>query len=222
MPVFFEPLGSRNQNDEAILPEAPWSDGPGVYSPHIYTGWFSIPSQNNWASEDVTALAPSMTAAAKEASTWGTPLFVTEFGCDYTLDQGPKWMQAELDLQDEHLASSTAWSWEPGTWGITNSDGTYKQDIVRIVSRPYPRAVAGDLVTIEHPSAETTLVHYRATAQTGSLPIEVSASGDHFKDYSFQCDSAPATATRTLSTAVIQCPATAGDHTLSIVGVPLN
>ncbi len=121
-PVLFEPIATRNQNDQAMISPFPWANGPGVYAPHIYTAWFSLPSQNDWASEDAGALAPSMEAANKEATAWATPLFVTEFGCDVSTDKGTKWISAELDLQDQWLASSTAWEFSGrGAWGFTRA-----------------------------------------------------------------------------------------------------
>lgn len=102
-PVLFEPLATRNQTDSSMIPTEPWSHGPGVYAPHVYTGWFSIPDQGGWASEDPSVLEPSMSHADQEAQGWGTPLFVTEFGCDQAVDRGPRWLQAELDLQDRYL-----------------------------------------------------------------------------------------------------------------------
>src|SRR5207249_2822832 len=117
-PVLFEPMGFRNQTDKAPTPGEPWKHGAGVYAPHIYTGQFTIPSQNGWESEDPSLLLPSMQAASDEAAAWATPIFVTEFRCDQSVPRGPKWFAAELDLQDRFLASSTAWAWEPGGWGM--------------------------------------------------------------------------------------------------------
>lgn len=219
-PVLFEPAATRNQTDQALVPGDPWSHGPGVYAVHIYTGQFSIPDQHGWQSEDTSVLAPSMTAAKNEAAAWATPMFVTEFGCDQSVPRGPKWMSAELDLQDAALASSTAWAWEPGAWGIRDDLMNYRPDTVRVVSRAYPRAVAGDLVSIEHPAPGHLLVRYRATARTKGLAHEVSASADWVKDYRILCDGADTTFTPATGRATFVCPWSPGDHTFELVGTP--
>jgi endoglycosylceramidase len=222
IPILFEPIGTRNQFDIAPMPDAPWSHGQGIYAPHIYTGWFSVPSQNGWESEDPAKLLPSMQHASDEAAAWDTPLFVTEFGCDQTVARGPKWLSAELDLQDRFLASSTAWAWEPGNWGIRDDvPVTGRTVTVRVVSRTFPRAVAGDLLAIERPEPGHLRVRYRATERTRGLPHEVSVSADYLKDVRFQCDGADVTAKTSVGRAEIVCPATAGEHTFDVVGTLL-
>jgi len=211
-PVLFEPVATRNQFDSALLPATPFAFGPGVYAVHIYTGIFS---NVDWQS-DPTRLTPSMTNAVSEAAAWKTPLFVTEFGCDQSQSIGPDWMTHELDLQDQMLASSTAWAWEPGAWGIRDSASTYKGATIAVVSRPYPRAVAGTLTAIERPTPSRMIAHYTAN---GALGHEVSASPDYFADYTLFCDGNPAeNVVRSLGRASFTCPATSGDHSFEISG----
>jgi endoglycosylceramidase len=221
-PVLFEPIGTRNQWDTAAVPAAPWSSGPGVYAPHIYTGQFSIPSQNGWESEDPSVLFQSMQNAHDEAAAWATPLFVTEFGCDVSVPRGPKWFAAELDLQDRFLASSTAWAWEPGGWGFREDASIPpkgRPELAFVVSRPYPRAVAGDLLAIERPAPGHLRVRYRATARTKGLPHEVSASADHFTDVRFTCDGAPVEPRLAKGRAEVTCVANdEGEHVFEVLG----
>ena len=224
-PVLFEPWGLRNQSDMAPLAPAPWSNGPGVYAPHIYTGWFSMTESNGWSSEDPTLLAPSMMNADAEAASWGTPLFVTEFGCDQTTPQGPVWLSAELDLQDRYLASSTAWAREWGNWGLYASDGVLFPETSRVMSRPYPRAVAGDLLAIERPDPGHMIVHWRPTARTAGLPHEVSMSSLWATGYQVLCDGAPVSFTMVgTGRATFVCPVADGDegeHTFELIGTPV-
>jgi len=219
MPILFEPIGTRNQFDLSRVSDVPWSHGQGVYAPHIYTGWFSVPSQNDWLSEDPTKLLPSMQHAFDEAAAWNTPLFITEFGCDQTLARGPKWLSAELDLQDRFLASSTVWTWEPGNWGIRADDAvTGRPATIRVVSRSYPRAVAGDLLAIERPAAGSMRVRYRATERTKGLPHEVSLSAEYLTGARFYCDGEAVGATTFTGRAEITCNATEGEHTFEVIG----
>jgi hypothetical protein len=204
-PVLFEPISTRNQFDRAEKPTAPWAQGPGAYAPHIYTGQFSIPSQNGWESEDPEVLAPSMLGAEDEAAAWGTPLFITELGCDQSRARGPKWLEAELDLQDRVLASSTIWTWtEDGSWGLADDAGGVRwPNTVPVVARPFPRAVAGELIAIERPGAGHLRVRYRPGA---GEEHEVSASLAAGSDYRFSCDGAEVEARRTGGRVVFSCP----------------
>jgi hypothetical protein len=223
LPILFEPIATRNQFDVANVPDDPWSHGPGAYAPHIYTGQFSIPSQNGWESEDPNVLVPIMVNADKEASAWGTPLFVTEFGCNVAQTRGPKWFSAELDLQDTFLASSTAWAWEPGDWGFPPTPGAFwsRPVLAHVMSRPYPRAVAGDLLAIEHPTPGTTIVHYRPTARTRGLPHEISTSADALVDWRVLCDGVQVATTNDTGRASFVCPTSDdAEHSFALVGTP--
>jgi endoglycosylceramidase len=220
-PILFEPIATRNQNDRALIPNAPWGAGPGVYAPHVYTGWFSIPSQNGWESEDPKLLEPSMSLADGEAKAWKTPLFVTEFGCDQSIARGPKWLAAELDLQDRFLASSTAWVWEEkGTWGAVDADRKERIETLRVLARPYPRAVAGDLLAIERPDPNGLRVRYRASATTAALENELAIPDDFFADYTLTCDGAPVTKTKSAGRATFLCPGGPGEHVIVMSGTP--
>jgi endoglycosylceramidase len=221
LPMMFEPLALRNQTDSAIIPDAPFAHGPGIYAPHIYTAWFSRPDQMNWASMDPTVLAPSMQAASNEAAAWGTPLFVTEFGCDQSIDRGPLWLSAELDLQDQFLASSTVWEWtDRGSWSIGPATGQEFPKTVKVVARPYPRAVAGDILSVSLVAAGHLKVTYRATAKTKGLPHEVSASADYFQSFDVLCDGTKVDATPATGRVSFVCPdGGTGEHTFELVGV---
>ena len=222
-PVLFEPVATRNQTDQARIPEAPWDHGPGVYAPHVYTGQFSIPSQNGWESEDPAKLAPSMQAAGAEAAAWGTPLFVGELGCDQSIARGPTWLTAELDLQDAQLASSTAWVWADagaGTWGLVDANGAERPATAKALSRSFPRAIAGDLLAIERPAPGRLHVRYRATARTRGLAHEVSVSTAFVASYAVTCDGAPVTATPAPGRATFVCPDGGdGEHAFDVDGV---
>jgi endoglycosylceramidase len=221
-PLLFEPQGSRNQADSAHIPDTPWSHGPGAYAPHIYTGWFSRPDQNGWASEDPSVLAASMAHADLERAGWGTPMFVTEFGCDVSNAHGLKWISAELDLQDQWLASSTAWEFSGrGSWGFYASGSTENAGIAKTMARPYPRAVAGDLVAIERPAPGHMLVRWRATDRTKGLPHEVGMSADYATGYRVLCDGVDMPFTAAAGRATFTCPEGSGDRTFEVIGTPV-
>jgi endoglycosylceramidase len=217
-PVLFEPVGTRNESDSAQVPDAPWSHGPGAYAVHIYTGQFSIPDQMGWASEDPNVLAPSMSHAVLEAAGWATPMFVTEFGCDVSQERGSLWLQAELDLQDQYLASSTVWAWEPGDWGFRVQGTQERPQVTHTVSRMYPRAVSGDLVAIQRKAPSDMVVQYNQTAATLGQENEVSVSADYVVGVSILCDGKPVPFAPATGRATFVCPGSVGPHTFEVIG----
>jgi len=217
-PIFFEPITTRNQNDRALVSSSSWAHGAGAYAPHIYTGQFSVPDQHGWQSEDPSVLEPSMLAAEAEAAAWGTPLFVGEFGCNQAEARGPKWISAEIDLQDRVLASSTVWEWSGrGDWGFRDANGNEHAATAAVVSRPYPRAVAGDLISITRPTPAHLVVRYRATQKTAGLPHEVSMSPAFAAGYRVLCDGVEVAFTRLRGRATFVCAASDGEHTFEVV-----
>ncbi len=224
-PILFEPISTRNEVDMAVVPGTPWSSGPGAYAPHVYTGWFSSPDgMSNWSSMDPSVLAPSMQAADNERAAWGTPMFVTEFGCDQTLPQGPPWMSAELDLQDQYLASSTAWVFtETGSWGLRDANGKERPQTTHVMARTFPRAVAGDLLKIERPKLGDMIVHYRPNAATRGLEHEVSLSTEYVTAPKILCDGQAVDFTTGTGRATFNCPAQDdAEHTFEVVGTPVQ
>ncbi|MGH7684580.1 MAG: glycoside hydrolase family 5 protein, partial [Vulcanimicrobiaceae bacterium] len=224
-PLIFEPIALRNQSDSAVITDTPWSHGPGAYAPHIYTDWFSF-NAKSWVSEDPSVLAPSMAAANAEATAWGTPLVITEFGCDLSQPQCALWQSAELDLQDRYLASSTIWEWAgPGTWTLYDDTGAFHAGAAKITSRTFPRAVAGTIVSITRPAPGDLVVKYTTTPKTESLEHEVSMSPVYATGYSVTCDGVSVAFTQAIGRATFVCPngpaAADGTHTFEVVGTPV-
>jgi len=220
-PVLFEPYGFRNQADEAPLAWQPWSSGPGAYAPHIYSGQFNMAGGAGWSSEDPEALRPGMESAEREAESWGTPLFIGEYGCNVAEPRGNKWMDAELALQDRLLASSTAWAREWGSWGLFDDDGVERAATVHVVARPYPRAIAGDLLAIERPEPGHLLIRWRETDRTRGLPHEVSMSDAYATGWEVRCDGVRVEVTRAPGRGEFICPPGAGERVIDVVATPL-
>ncbi len=221
-PVLFEPVATRNQFDQSEIPSAPWSNGPGSYAIHIYTCQFSSCTSPGWADENPAELAPSMQHASLEQAGWKTPLFITEFGCDQTTPQGPKWLSAELDLQDQYLASSTAWEFSGlGAWGFHDDSGQERPATTYAMSRMFPRATAGTLVKIERPSPGDMVVTYQASPKTSGLAHEVSLSTAFVTRPTITCDGTPVHFTQLTGRATFTCPVTdSAVHVFEVVGTP--
>jgi hypothetical protein len=219
-PVLFEPVSTRNETDDAVIPDAPWSSGPGSYAVHIYTGIFSMPGVWTATNDSASILAPSMAHAELERAGWGTPLFVTEYGCDQSQPLGQTWLSDELDLQDQYLTSSTVWELaETGTWGLYDANGNERTATTPIVARMFPRAVAGDLLAIERPAIGDMIVHYRPSTQTAGLPHEVSLSTDYVTSPTITCDGQPVTFTPLTGRATFVCPVSdTNEHVFEVKG----
>jgi endoglycosylceramidase len=222
-PVLFEPYGFRNQADEAPLAWEPWSSGPGAYAPHVYSGQFNLAGGEGWSSEDPEALRPGMESAEAEAKSWGTPLFVGEYGCNVAEPRGVKWMAAEGALQDELLASSTAWGREWGSWGLSDDAGVERADLVHVVARSYPRAIAGDLLAIERPEPGHLVIRWRETDRTRGLAHEVSMSDAYATGWEVRCDGVPVEVTRAPGRGEFVCPPSGGtaERVIDVVGTPV-
>jgi endoglycosylceramidase len=221
-PVLFEPVATRNETDQAVISQQPWDSGPGCYAVHIYTGIFSMPGVWTAENDDASILAPSMAHAALEQAAWGTPMFVTEFGNDVTQPQGLVWMSDELDLQDQYMVSSTAWEFSGlGSWGFHDANGDEQPGLAAIMSRTFPRAVAGDLLQIERPAIGDMIVHYRPSTATMGLPHEVSLSTAYFTNPTITCDGQPIAFTQLTGRATFVCPVSdTNEHTFEVVGTP--
>jgi hypothetical protein len=131
-------------------------------------------------------------------------------------------MSDELDLQDQYLASSTAWEFSGlGSWGFHDASGNERPAVTHIMARMFPRAVAGDLVQIERPAIGDMMVHYRPTAATAGLPHEVSLSSDYVTNAVVTCDGAPVTPTLDTGRATFVCPTSdTNEHVFEVSGTP--
>jgi hypothetical protein len=165
-----------------------------------------------------------MSHADQERAGWNTPLFVTEFGCDQTTPQGPVWMSTELDLQDQYIASSTAWEFSGlGSWGFHDDNGNEYPATTKVMARMFPRAVAGTIVKIARPKPGDMVVTYTANAKTRGLPHEVSLSSAYVTGAKVLCDGAPVALTQDVGRATFVCPVNDdGQHTFEVVGTPVQ
>jgi endoglycosylceramidase len=177
--VMFEPPALRNFTDFIPKPKEKFPVEGGVYSPHIYTFVFYMdPTRFNNATP--AELEPSVATARDEATAFGTPLFIGEFGV------GPQnepanilWAQTQMQLHDRYFASNAWWLWKEksqASWGLFDYDAatdtwTERPNVIAWVSRirvariaGTPRSVestaAGDGVVVEiEPGSATTAPH---------------------------------------------------------------
>jgi hypothetical protein len=146
--IFFEPPVIRNFLDFQPLSNEPFPVSGAVYSPHIYTYAFMDPD-DHLSTITRDELRPSIDNARAEATAWGTPLFIGEFGIGPDATNFDLYLRYQYDLQDEYFASSTFWLWKEesqGLWGLhdrTPDGWSERAAMIAEVSRPYFERISG-------------------------------------------------------------------------------
>lgn len=144
--VLWEPNSLRNLRDEAA------TDGGlhlhnDAYAPHLYPEVFSG-GRDLWASGDPARLVSSTARARSEADEHDAPLVVTEYGIDPGAPNGLRWIATMDDELDRARASRFFWVYEEleqGQWGLYDAGRVLRDELVGVLARPTPDAVAGSL-----------------------------------------------------------------------------
>jgi len=150
--VFLEPSAfPTNQGIPTSL--KPLAGSPWVYAPHFYdpllltTGSYFGKAYTDWALGIMKA----------QAASFAVPLFLGEFGVPRTAPQALEAMRDQCDTLDATLAAGwTYWDYNPDL--NTNNlievddqsllDGDQEHPALSALIRPYPRAVAGDPISL--------------------------------------------------------------------------
>ena len=181
---FFEPWALRNLLDVSVQASVPFSTYPNlVYAPHTYTHVFTAERQLHGAPVPYpTSYDQAFTTAEVEAKALGAALFIGEFGNGS--DQDHTLLREATAAQDRHLTGSTVWEWKntcgpadpcAGSWGIYGSstssppaqNGPLKDSRVQFLSRVYPRATAGTLMSFSY----DPITHAFAMTASSSQPV---------------------------------------------------
>jgi endoglycosylceramidase len=218
--IVFEPNAVRNLTNVAPIPATPFPDARTIYGPHIYTYVFD----GQTFTGDRTAITNSMTAAAAEASAWGSALFVGEYGIDPAHPLANEWITASLDLQDQLRAHAAFWVWEEiseGRWGLfegeSDEPGGERVSRTTALSRAFARAVPGRV--LEHTfdaSANTLRLRWQAK---GRRPLEVFLPPRRYPaGATITCNGAPVTATPDPVTGIVRfkCGSRSGEQRVEV------
>jgi len=170
--VFFEPSAIRNLFD--FVPEAsdPFPVTGAVYSPHIYTYVFQA-DRTPLEQLEPEHLEPSVRGTRAEATAWGTPLFLGEFGLGPNDPNADLWMGVQAELHDRYLASNAFWVWKEqsqASWGVFDWDAasdtwTERPQVVAWISRVHAARIAGEVIANTY------------DRDTGALRLEVRGAG---------------------------------------------
>jgi endoglycosylceramidase len=173
---FVEPNALRNFIDESVI-VTPWkafSAYPNVvYTPHIYTGVFTL---DRPLGQHIFPSNGGYDSSVSDAQHLGLPLFVSEFGNGPGDDSNI--LRQSYISQDKDQVGGTLWLWkENGEWGVyygdfgANHDGIARTTRIKYTARAYPIYTAGHLSTFTYDPDALTF-DLRAT----SRPVVV---GDH-------------------------------------------
>ena len=195
--VLFEPPALRNFTDFIPKPAERFPIEGAVYAPHIYTFVFNLdPTRFQQATAD--EYEPSVRAAREEATAWGTPLLIGEFGVGPD-NAAPNalWAQTQAQLHDRYFASNAFWVWKEqsqASWGLFDYDAatgawTERPHVIAWVSRIHaariagtPRAVesspAGDALRVEiEPGTGTAAPHLVYVPERFAATTRVTCDG---------------------------------------------
>jgi endoglycosylceramidase len=185
---FVEPMALRNLTDVAVGLSLPFTTYPNiVYEPHAYTHVFTVDTEiPGGVVSKVYPLSYSqaMITATAEARAIGGALFIGEYGNSNSDDSTI--LSQETAAIDQAGVGSSLWAWkgncnpgqtaaecEPGLWSMFEGDagsvpdqnGPLLASRLRYVSRVYPRATAGRLISFAYdPANGSFAMHASSTS----------------------------------------------------------
>ncbi len=140
-----------------------------VYSPHIYTG--GTAGGLTGYGGDPAPLRVEVEKAVSEAQAQGVPLYVGEFGIGMN-ENYQQWIRDEFRFQEQYMVSATWWSMRQhnnATFGLTDFDTrAEKPGLLDFVSRPYPTATAGELLSYSYDEDSKAFTMTFANSQDAS------------------------------------------------------
>ena len=125
-----------------------------VYAVHFYTGSLVPPLFTG----DPLPLSVHVKELAREAAQLPGALWVGEFSIDPARSGAPAWIRAALDNFEAHGAGWAWWQWrEIGVWGVRDAQGKFKDQLLRLLARPYVQAAPVGVISHHPGTPETTL-----------------------------------------------------------------
>lgn len=190
--VFFEPVVVWPVLNAAPAPDFT-SDTNIVFAPHNYAE--SITGLNPLSIEEV------FTRAAESAAQYGTTFWIGEYGWFGDAANNKARLERYAHEEDRYLVGSAWWQWkqacgDPHSIGVPNGEPaallthfTYSRcpgdvdlgpvpEWEIILSRPYPRAAPGRILSLESDGDAGTLQLTGETAAPGELDLWIPQRGD--------------------------------------------
>ncbi|MFC4336601.1 cellulase family glycosylhydrolase [Salininema proteolyticum] len=141
------------------------------FAPHLYPLPMDLGKSYASAKEEVDdALATWEDSVLRTAERLDAPVILGEFGLDATAPGALDYVDAVIDMTERTGMGYAYWSNDPGSWGPYNGDGE-PQPLADTLNRAYPRAVAGEPLSISTTDIHLTL-SYRTDPQV-TAPTEI-------------------------------------------------
>jgi endoglycosylceramidase len=193
--LFFEPrYGAPGNGSPSFLPaltDPRRGEDRLVYAPHLYS--VRAEASGSYAESDDT-VASWEANRALELETLRAPLVMGEWGFDLGTKDADRYMRDVLDMADRALASWAYWSYDLGSWGPVLGDGSDAWS-VDLLTRPYPRAVAGTPVAFgfDPDTRVFTLEVARREGVTGATEVHVPKARLYPEGYAVEVSDAEGT-----------------------------
>lgn len=147
--IFYEPRVAAPANGQPSFIEKlddPREGEPRIaYAPHLYSVKFEFEQEYTPEADDTLAKWEASRNVETEAQK--APLLLGEWGFDPDWPGADQFRRELLDMGDRMMLGWTYWSYDPGGWGIWESDGegnfVREHESADALVRPYPRSVAG-------------------------------------------------------------------------------
>ncbi len=219
--VVYRDVFNRSETPSGV---APW--GGGVYAPHTYPLAFGgTPAQ--LSSFTTATLAPATVSARAEATAWGTPLLITEWGYGPSGVRATDYLQAMAANQESVMASEAFWLWKEesqGSWGFYDHDSTTgtwteRASVRSALARVRPQAIAGWPESWSYdPATQVFVLSYVGDgAVTAPTEVYIPESTDYPMNFRVLCDGSMVAVTRDPATGVVSVPCSGpGRHTVVV------
>jgi endoglycosylceramidase len=158
--AFVEPGASRNTGLATGL-TVPLADDV-MYAPHSYDA-----NAENGGGFDPTHrqdLIDNVAALQGEAKALDGGLWIGEYGGDTTKAGIADYMTAQYDAAGAVAGSTMYWAYDDGAYGMIDTQGNEKPDLMGALVRPYPARVAGTPTSYAFDGSTFTLDYVAAPA----------------------------------------------------------
>lgn len=147
--IFYEPRVAAPANGQPSFIEKledPRDGDPRIaYAPHLYSVQFEF--NQEYTPERDDTLEDWERNRNIETEAQKAPLLLGEWGFDPQWPGADRFRRELLDMGDRMMLGWTYWSYDPGGWGIWESDSesnfVAERESANALVRPYPRVVAG-------------------------------------------------------------------------------
>ncbi|EYF06078.1 cellulase family glycosylhydrolase [Chondromyces apiculatus] len=178
--VFVSPHALTSAGKATELPPPTFENV--AYAPHFYDAMVAL--LHTWNGTDPAATFDLM---QEEATAWGAPLFLGEFGAPAEAGNAIAYMDALYGHLDARLASGAQWVYTPG-WTDTRKDGWNQEDFSIVDGegttrpnfrlRPAARRIAGtptglQVTTVDDPESGTITLAWDHDPDAGETELFV-------------------------------------------------